>query len=68
MIRPKFTLFKVAVAKDGSVDDCEVIKTSGDTDWDLQMCNVLATTRKLTPTLNAKGKPVRSQRIVPVFQ
>jgi hypothetical protein len=59
---------KVDVAKDDSVDSCEVIKTSGDAAWDVQMCNIFAFNKKLEPTRNEKGKPMRSHRIVPVWQ
>lgn len=64
----KKALLKVDVAKDGSVDSCEVIKTSGDAAWDMQMCNIFAFNKKLEPTRNEKGKPKRSHRIVPVWQ
>ena len=64
----KKALLKVDVAKDGSVDSCEVIKTSGDAAWDMQMCNIFAFNKKLEPTRNEKGKPMRSHRIVPVWQ
>lgn len=64
----KKALLKVDVAKDGSVDSCEIIKTSGDAAWDLQMCNIFAFNKKLEPTRNEKGKPMRSHRIVPVWQ
>lgn len=64
----KKALLKVDVAKDGSVDSCEVIKTSGDEAWDSQMCYIFAFNKKLAPTRNEKGKPMRSHRIVPVWQ
>jgi hypothetical protein len=64
----KKALLKVDVAKDGSVDSCEVLKTSGDAAWDLKMCNILAFNKKLKPTLNAKGRPIASTRIVPIWQ
>lgn len=64
----KKALLKVDVAKDGTVDSCEVIKTSGDAAWDSQMCRILAFNKKLEPTRNEKGRPMRSHRIVPVWQ
>jgi hypothetical protein len=64
----KKALLKVDVAKDGTVDSCEVLKTSGDSAWDSQMCRILAFNKKLEPTRNEKGRPMRSHRIVPVWQ
>ncbi len=64
----KKALLKVDVSKDGSVDSCEVLKTSGDAAWDSRMCYILAFNQKLKPTRNDKGKPIASRRIVPVWQ
>lgn len=64
----KKALLKVDVSKDGSVDSCEVLKTSGDKAWDSRMCYIFAFNQKLKPTRNEKGKAIPSQRIVPVWQ
>lgn len=64
----KKALLKVDVEKDGSVKSCEVLKTSGDSAWDSQMCHILAFNKKLEPTRNEKGRAIRSQRIIPIWQ
>ncbi len=59
---------KVNVAKDGSIDSCEVIKPSGDTAFDNMACMYLTRRGKVEPKRNAKGKGVRSVQIVPVWR
>ena len=59
---------KVKVAKDGSVDSCEVVTPSGDPKFDLTACRFLGQFGKLDIIRNAAGRPIRSTRIVPVWQ
>lgn len=59
---------KVDVAKDGSVDGCEVVTPSGDPKFDLTACRFLGQFGKLDVMRNAAGRPIRSTRIVPVWQ
>ena len=59
---------KVQVAKDGSIDSCEVVTPSGDPKFDLTACRFLGQFGKLDIIRNAAGRPIRSTRIVPVWQ
>jgi TonB family protein len=59
---------KVDVAKDGGIESCEVIKPSGDRRFDASACNVLTRNGKLEPKRNAKGRPLRTVMVVPVWQ
>lgn len=58
----------VYIAKDGSVDTCEVLKPSGDNAWDLKMCTSLASSQKFEPSRGPNGRPQRSRRVVPVWE
>lgn len=64
----KAAYLKIDVAKDGSVDSCEVVKSSGDAAWDNKMCNIMAFSKTFQPSLNENGRPKRGTRIVPVWQ
>lgn len=64
----KAAYLKIDVAKDGSVDSCEVVKSSGDVAWDNRMCNIMAFSKTFQPSLNENGRPKRGTRIVPVWQ
>jgi TonB family protein len=59
---------RVDVAKDGGVESCEVITPSGDPKFDATACAVLTRTAKLEPKRNAKGRPMRTVMVVPVWQ
>ena len=59
---------KVQVAKDGSIDSCQVVTPSGDPKFDLTACRFLGQFGKLDVLRNAAGRPIRSTRIVPVWQ
>jgi TonB family protein len=59
---------RVDVAKDGGVESCEVITSSGDRKFDATACAVLTRTTKLEPKRNEKGRPMRTVMVVPVWQ
>lgn len=59
---------KVDVAKDGGIESCEVITPSGDPKFDAAACGVLTRTGKLEPRRNAKGRPMRTVMVVPVWR
>lgn len=59
---------KVEVARDGSVDSCEVVTSSGDPKFDLTACRFLGQFGRLAVMRNPAGRTVRSTRIVPVWQ
>ncbi len=58
----------VYVAKDGSVDTCEVLKPSEDNDWDMKMCALVASSQKFTPSRDFNGRRQKSKHVVPVWE
>lgn len=52
------------VAEDGRVDECRLLKPTGDDGFDARFCNDLKRKGKFKPARDASGKPMRA----PVFE
>jgi len=58
----------VYIAKDGSVESCEVSKSSGDRLWDMKMCKFVSVNRKFEPVRDRMGRRQKSRQVVPVWE
>jgi TonB family protein len=52
------TGFRLTIAKDGRVSQCQITSSSGSAALDEATCRLVTLRAKFTPALNAKGKPV----------
>lgn len=64
----KKAYLKIAIDKKGSVNSCEVLRSSGDSEWDAQMCRIMAFNKTFEPIKKANGRPRIGTKIVPVWQ
>lgn len=58
----------VNIGKDGSVESCEVIKSSGDAAWDLKMCTAVGVKQKFEPARDRQGRRQISRKVIPVWE
>lgn len=58
----------VDIGKDGTVDGCEVLKSSGEPKWDTEMCISISSSQKFEPSRGADGRTTKSRLVVPVWE
>ena len=56
----------LGVGKDGHIDACRVIESSGSTDLDETSCRIITERGSYTPATDARGKPVASWTTIPI--
>ena len=58
----------VEIAKDGRVESCEVVKSSGDRLWDVKMCTAVALNKTFEPAKDRFGRRQKSRQVIPVWE
>ena len=60
------TRARLLIASDGRVTRCQVAKSSGHEDLDRRVCDLAVTRMQFSPALDAAGRPVAVEVILPV--